>query len=516
MRQTIDTAPREGNVVILEDNAAGTYDVAHWSPEAGEWISESGEPSKITPTHWRPVPRDKCLPQKHDESSNPSQLGPSSPRARRLVMACGIAVALMALAVIRLYFDFQPETPLPSDSRKTELLAPRRQAEADQATVQAKTQVSVRAKQAVETSTPQRRQSLEPPRAGLVNQLSEAARHEIEKQAALLKASDETGQLKNGAQSLEQERQKTTALAQEAAAARQELTATTTQHRQALDEERARSAALASELATAQRENEMQTALLRKASKETEQLRQAEAANSTLSLEQERQKTATLAQEAAAARQELTTSTAKHRQALDEERAHSAALASELATAQRENEVQTAQSRKASEETGQIRQATESSIRDLRQSLQQERNRTEAMAQDIESARRTIDVRVTPEATANSGISKTAQVIELAAMAQPAAVEAQGSPEATRLIARARALLGQGNISAARIVLERAVETGSALASFTLAETYDPVILSTWGTYGTRGDTTKARELYAKAHAGGIQDAKDRLDELNQ
>src|SRR5256886_474555 len=279
MRQTIDTAPREGNVVILEDRA-GTYDVARWSPEAGEWISESGEPSKITPTHWRPVPRDKCLPQKHDESSNPSQLRPSSPRARRLVMVCGIAVALMALAFIPLYFDFQPETPLPSDSRKTELLAPRRQAEADQATVQARTQVAVLAKQAVETSTPQRRQSLEPPRAGLVNQLSEAARHEIEKQAALLKASDETGQLKNGAQSLEQERQKTTALAQEAAAARQELTASTTQHRQALDEERARSGALTSELATARHEIEKQTAQLRKASEETEQLRQAEAANS--------------------------------------------------------------------------------------------------------------------------------------------------------------------------------------------------------------------------------------------
>ncbi len=80
------------------------------------------------------------------------------------------------------------------------------------------------------------------------------------------------------------------------------------------------------------------------------------------------------------------------------------------------------------------------------------------------------------------------------------------------MIARARALLGQGNIGAARIVLERAAETGSAQASFTLAETYDPAILSTWGTYGTRGEAAKARELYAKAHAGGIQDAKDRLE----
>jgi len=31
-----------------------------------------------------------------------------------------------------------------------------------------------------------------------------------------------------------------------------------------------------------------------------------------------------------------------------------------------------------------------------------------------------------------------------------------------------------------------------------------------------RGEATKARELYAKAHAGGIQEAKDRLDKLGQ
>ena len=81
-------------------------------------------------------------------------------------------------------------------------------------------------------------------------------------------------------------------------------------------------------------------------------------------------------------------------------------------------------------------------------------------------------------------------------------------------MARASALLGQGNISAARIVLERAAETGSAQANFILAQTYDPDILSAWGTYGTRGDATTARELYAKAHAGGILEAKDRFNVL--
>jgi len=349
MRHAIETAPKDGKVVILEHDLTGASDVAHWSVQAGEWVAENGEPSKITPTHWRPMPRDEYLPQDHDESSNSSQFEPSSPRARRLVTACLITVALIAAALIRVFFA--QETLLPSDSRKTELLA-LRQAEVDRATVLARTQVAVQARQAMEASAPQRRQSLEkePPREVLVNELSEA-RRAIE----------------------------------------------------VLDV----------------------------------QLR-AEAANSAQSLDRERQKAAALAQEAAAARQELTTSTAMHRQALDEERARSAALVGELTTAQREIETQAAQL-KASEETGKLRQVSESSMTDLRQSLQQERDRTEAMARDIESARRTIDVRVTPEATVNSSISKAAQVIEAAAMAQPAVVEAQGSPEATRLIARARA-----------------------------------------------------------------------------
>src|ERR1700752_4363516 len=61
MRHTIQTAPKDGNAIILEDDASGTYDVAHWSPEAGEGVGKNGEPSKITPTHWHPMSRDKSL-----------------------------------------------------------------------------------------------------------------------------------------------------------------------------------------------------------------------------------------------------------------------------------------------------------------------------------------------------------------------------------------------------------------------------------------------------------------------
>lgn len=222
---------------------------------------------------------------------------------------------------------------------------------------------------------------------------------------------------------------------------------------------------------------------------------------------------AALAQEAGAARSALAAGAAQHRQALDEERARRAALWSEFATARREIEAQAAQLRKAGEEAAQLKRATESTTAELRQALQQERDKTAATTRSAESARLTVGARVTAEPAAAIPVSKATQAVELAAMTQPAA-GAQGNAEAARLVARASALLGQGDIGGARAVLERAAETGSAQASFMLAETYDPGILSAWGTKGTRGEITRARELYAKAHAGGIPEAKDRFNAL--
>ena len=344
MRHTIETALRDGKVVILDDDST----------------------------------RDGYLSQEYDEASTASG---SSSRARRLAIACWIAVPLIAATLIFLYFGFEHATPLPSEeSRKTELLVLRQQAEVDQAAVRAGTRNAVQAKRAAVASALQRPQSLENEPTGevLVNELSDtrqvieglrststakhpqtrdeesarnaalarelaSAQRKNELQAAQLRsASEEMEQLKraeaaNSAQSLEQERQKTAAIAQEVAAARQELTTSTAEHRRALDEERARSAALASELARAQRENELQAAQLRSASEETGQLEQAEAANSARLLEQEREKVAALARGTAAVRQELTKSTAKYHLALDEKRARSAALTRELATPQGHN-----------------------------------------------------------------------------------------------------------------------------------------------------------------------------------
>jgi TPR repeat protein len=92
--------------------------------------------------------------------------------------------------------------------------------------------------------------------------------------------------------------------------------------------------------------------------------------------------------------------------------------------------------------------------------------------------------------------------------------EASGNPEAARLMTRANLLLSQGNVGAARMVLEHIAESGNASALFALAETYDPGVLSAWGTVGTQSDTAKARELYGRAFAGGVHEAKDRLNAL--
>ena len=201
---------------------------------------------------------------------------------------------------------------------------------------------------------------------------------------------------------------------------------------------------------------------------------------------------------------------------LQQERDRAEASSRELEIARREIEANAALLNKARDDAAQFKQTAERKTAEL----QKERDSAKALSGELamarESAQRAIDTRTTLQRTANSQIAQVTQAVEASASKQPAAEVSKGDAEVAKLMVRARALLGQGNIAAARIVLERAAETGSAQASFALAETYDPVILSTWGTYGTHGDATKARELYAKAHAGGIQEAKNRFDALDQ
>ena len=146
------------------------------------------------------------------------------------------------------------------------------------------------------------------------------------------------------------------------------------------------------------------------------------------SLQQEQKKTAALTQEVGAARQAMTASAEQQRRALDEAQARAAALASELAGTRREVETQAAQLKTADRAATQQRQAAERTIAELRQSLQQERDKIGAMARDLAPSRRPMDQRAPLGRAPDTQISPIVQVTQTASAAatkQPMASDAQ-------------------------------------------------------------------------------------------
>ncbi|MBO1904222.1 hypothetical protein KHP60_05640 [Microvirga sp. 3-52] len=83
-----------------------------------------------------------------------------------------------------------------------------------------------------------------------------------------------------------------------------------------------------------------------------------------------------------------------------------------------------------------------------------------------------------------------------------------------RLTIRAEELFRKGDVSGARLLLERALDGGNARAAFLLAETFDPNVLSKLGVLGIRGDDAKARAFYARARDMGIAQAGERMEAL--
>jgi hypothetical protein len=102
---------------------------------------------------------------------------------------------------------------------------------------------------------------------------------------------------------------------------------------------------------------------------------------------------------------------------------------------------------------------------------------------------------------------------ETSAPAAPPTATRRGlrSNEGAAYMALARSKIQQGDIAAARRLLERASDSDKAEAWFALAETYDPQMLARWGVLGVKPDPEKARTLYQTAEARGTQGARERL-----
>jgi uncharacterized protein involved in exopolysaccharide biosynthesis/Mrp family chromosome partitioning ATPase len=351
-----------------------------------------------------------------------------------------------------------------------------------------------------------------------------AADHVDMTNAAATGTDDRTAPVGQVAQQREIETRMAAALTKvsEAARAREAAEQTAATVQQALQEERSRTEALGRDLDAARREAETQTAAARTASTEAVHAKGA-AERSAIelgqALKQEHDKGEALAGELATARRELQKQAATLANAAGDQAARDQQLG-ELRKALRKAEASAAAYQDA---------LAQQSVRNQKLELQlSHRDATperegKVTARPPESPATTPPPEPEKAATASPPASdKPLMVVALAhdrpatMTTRPTAPYGAASPEAAHLIARADRLLTEGNVGAARLVLDRAAEMGSAQAWFLLAQTYDPLSLSAWGTLGTQGDPAKAQELYTKALAGGVQEAKDRLNALRQ
>lgn len=99
--------------------------------------------------------------------------------------------------------------------------------------------------------------------------------------------------------------------------------------------------------------------------------------------------------------------------------------------------------------------------------------------------------------------------------AAPAPVRRIDPDELASLLKRAKSLLAIGDITSARLLLERAADAQEPEAALMLAGTYDPQVLGTQDLRSVTPDPEAARAWYQKAAQMGSADAKRRLGQLN-
>ena len=318
--------------------------------------------------------------------------------------------------------------------------------------------------------------------------------------------------------------------------------------KQALDQERDKAERLARELASVRAELDAAQIAAPEAVQATE-----EQSKQKLALEQaakqERDKADALARELASVRADLDTARAAARntaqadeaakleqeQAIGKERNKTERLARELAAARKEIDARSTLLAAAHAEISHLTETSKASATEQKLAVASERDRADAVARELTSARDELQavkrqivaastsgqssVSESPPPEAQPAVRAAAPDSAPKAAAAIARSTSVGAPRSSlvdeqKLLARATALLEQADISSARPLLQHALEHGSAQAAFMLAETYDARVLQSWRASGISGDRTKARELYERAQAGGIEGAKERIETL--
>jgi len=103
----------------------------------------------------------------------------------------------------------------------------------------------------------------------------------------------------------------------------------------------------------------------------------------------------------------------------------------------------------------------------------------------------------------------------VAALSLPAFAQRQlDREEVMVLLKRGKDLIANGDIAAARLVLQRAADANDAEAALALAATYDPYVLRGLKVYGFAADAEMARAWYERARELGSSAASQRLEML--
>ena len=108
----------------------------------------------------------------------------------------------------------------------------------------------------------------------------------------------------------------------------------------------------------------------------------------------------------------------------------------------------------------------------------------------------------------NDGSTTAPAVVEPLAPAAPPEAPVIEAPKAIDLLQRGQRMLTNGNVQAARLLLERAAENGSAEAALSLANSY--------GADNADGNVYLARRWYQRAAALGAPEAQSKLDALGR
>jgi hypothetical protein len=143
-------------------------------------------------------------------------------------------------------------------------------------------------------------------------------------------------------------------------------------------------------------------------------------------------------------------------------------------------------------------------VNELKAALQAERERAQGLAREhaaatekvaaLTRAKVSADQPPLPDSSSLTGSLSARSLSASVLNSSPVTVE---SP----LISRAGALLRSGDVSGARLLLERASEAGDIPAILLLAESFDPQFLATLRVRGIRGDLSRAEELRARAQS---------------